>query len=103
MVRQAVPPQHFEVRGGADIHVQPTEDPMPEEVDASKGDYDPMGTSCLSKLLTGPVALWTEEPTPEQLRNGSDKAALVGTWPPAKVNPPQIPKKAKGGVAVDIE
>ena len=30
MVRQAVPLQPMEVNGGADIHLQPEEDPMPE-------------------------------------------------------------------------
>ena len=34
MVRQAVPLQPMEVNGGADIHLQPTEDPKPEQVDA---------------------------------------------------------------------
>ena len=35
-VRQAVPLQSREVHGGADIHLQPGEDPMPEQVDAQK-------------------------------------------------------------------
>ncbi|KAK4810824.1 hypothetical protein QYF61_008796 [Mycteria americana] len=34
MVRQAVPLQPMEVHGGADIHLLPMEDPMPEQVDA---------------------------------------------------------------------
>ncbi|GAB0209450.1 mitochondrial enolase superfamily member 1 [Grus japonensis] len=29
-----------------------------------------------------------EDSTPEQLRKGSDRVALVGTWPPTRVNPP---------------
>ncbi|GAB0209021.1 epimerase family protein SDR39U1 [Grus japonensis] len=33
MVRQAVPLQSMEVNGGADIHLQPVGDPMPEQVD----------------------------------------------------------------------
>ena len=33
MVRQAVPLQPREVHGGADIHLQPGEDPMLEQVD----------------------------------------------------------------------
>ena len=33
MVRQAVPLQPMEVHGGADIHLQPMEDPTPEQVD----------------------------------------------------------------------
>ena len=36
MVRQAVPLQPMEVHGGADIHLQPVEDPMPEQVDARR-------------------------------------------------------------------
>ncbi|PKU41625.1 protein pxr1-like [Limosa lapponica baueri] len=34
MVRQAVPLQPMEVHDGADICLQPVEDPMPEQVDA---------------------------------------------------------------------
>ncbi|KAK4821754.1 hypothetical protein QYF61_000815 [Mycteria americana] len=41
MVRQAVPLQPMEVHGGADIHLQPMEDPMPEQVDVPKGVCDP--------------------------------------------------------------
>ena len=36
MVRQAVPLQPREVHGGADIHLQPGEDPTPEQVDARR-------------------------------------------------------------------
>ena len=36
MVRQAVPRQPTEVHGGADIHLQPVEDPTPEQVDARR-------------------------------------------------------------------
>ncbi|GAB0188058.1 EH domain-containing protein 4 [Grus japonensis] len=36
MVRQAVPLQPMEDDGGADIHLQPVEDPMLEQVDALK-------------------------------------------------------------------
>ena len=36
MVRQAVPLQPMEVHGGADIHLQPVEDPTPEQVDAQR-------------------------------------------------------------------
>ncbi|GAB0185827.1 hypothetical protein GRJ2_001048000 [Grus japonensis] len=42
MVRQAVPLQPMEVDGGADIHLQPVEDPTPEQVEAPKGDCDPV-------------------------------------------------------------
>ena len=36
MVRQAVPLQPMEVHDGADIHLQPVEDPTPEQVDAQR-------------------------------------------------------------------
>ena len=36
MVRQAVPLQPMEVHSGADIHLQPVEDPMQEQVDARR-------------------------------------------------------------------
>ncbi|KAM9590913.1 uncharacterized protein ACIBXB_005945 [Morphnus guianensis] len=44
MVRQAVPLQPMEVHGGADLHLQPVEDPTPEQVDAPKGGCDPVGS-----------------------------------------------------------
>ncbi|GAB0181827.1 zinc finger and BTB domain-containing protein 5 [Grus japonensis] len=80
MVRQAVPLQPMEVHGGADIHLQPmeddggadihlqpVEDPTPEQVDVPKGGCDPVGSPHWSKLLAGPVTLWREEPTLEQV------------------------------------
>ena len=36
MVRQVVPLQPMDVHGGADIHLQPVEDPAPEQVDARR-------------------------------------------------------------------
>ena len=65
MVRQAVPLQPMEVHGGADIHLQPMEDPTPEQVDAPKGGCDPVGSPCWSRLLAGPVE--TQEPMLEQV------------------------------------
>ncbi|GAB0180280.1 AN1-type zinc finger protein 5-like [Grus japonensis] len=67
MVRQAVPLQPMEDDGGADIHLQPVEDPTPEQVEAPKGGCDPMGSPQWSRLLAGPVALRREKPTPEQV------------------------------------
>ncbi|GAB0206670.1 hypothetical protein GRJ2_003132600 [Grus japonensis] len=76
MVRQVVPLQPMEVHGGADIHLQSMEDPMPEQVDAPKGGCDPvesphwsrpLGPHCDSMergahvgagLLAGLVTLW---------------------------------------------
>jgi len=42
MERQAVTLQPMEVHGGANIHLQPVEDPMPEQVDVPEGGCDPM-------------------------------------------------------------
>ncbi|GAB0185878.1 AN1-type zinc finger protein 5-like [Grus japonensis] len=50
MVRQAVPLQPMEVHGGADIHLQPMEDPTPEQVDAPEGGCDPVGSLCQSRF-----------------------------------------------------
>ena len=36
LVRQAVPLQPMEVHSGADIHLQPVEDPTTEQVDAQR-------------------------------------------------------------------
>ncbi|GAB0185696.1 AN1-type zinc finger protein 5-like [Grus japonensis] len=66
-VRQAVPLQPMQVHGGADIHLQPVEDPKPEQVEAPEGGCDPVGSPHWSRLLAGPVAPWREEPTPEQV------------------------------------
>ena len=44
LVRQAVPLQPMEVHGGADLHLQPREDPTLEQVDVPKGDCDPVGS-----------------------------------------------------------
>ncbi|GAB0183513.1 AN1-type zinc finger protein 5-like [Grus japonensis] len=70
MMRKAVPLQTMEVNGGADIHLQPMEDPTPEQVEAPERGCDPMGSLRWSKFLAGPVARWREEPTLEQLRRG---------------------------------
>ncbi|KAK4828110.1 hypothetical protein QYF61_023472 [Mycteria americana] len=67
MVRQAVPLQPTEVHGGADIYLQPVEDPMLEQVDAPEGGCDPMGSLRWSRLLAGPVDSWREEPRLEQV------------------------------------
>ena len=67
MVRQAVHLQPREVHSGADIHLQPVEDPTPEQVDVPEGGCDPVESLCWSRLLAGPVALWREEPTLEQV------------------------------------
>ncbi|PKU45706.1 hypothetical protein llap_4002 [Limosa lapponica baueri] len=56
VVRQAVTLQPMELNGGADIHLQPMEDPMLEQVDAPDSDCDPMGSLCWSRLLAGHVA-----------------------------------------------
>ena len=66
VVRQAVPLQPMEVHGGADIHLQPVEDPMPEQVDEPKGGCEPVGSLRWSRLLAGPVDPWREEPMLEQ-------------------------------------
>ena len=46
--------------------------------------------------MISPVLISTHEPfvlfsPPVQLRRGSDRAALVGTWHLARVNPPHVP------------
>ncbi|OPJ76057.1 hypothetical protein AV530_008924 [Patagioenas fasciata monilis] len=48
----------MEVHSGADIHLQPMEDPMPEQVDAPEGGCDPVESPCWSRLLVGVVTPW---------------------------------------------
>ena len=67
MVKQAVALQPMEVNGGADIHLQPVEDPTPEQMDAPEGGCDPMGSPRWSRLLAGPVDPWREEPMLKQV------------------------------------
>ncbi|KAJ7428380.1 hypothetical protein BTVI_00783 [Pitangus sulphuratus] len=55
MVRQAVPLQPMEIHSGADIHLQPVEDPTLEQVDALESSCDPIKSPHWSKLLAGPV------------------------------------------------
>ncbi|KAK4832525.1 hypothetical protein QYF61_023857, partial [Mycteria americana] len=66
MVKHVVPLQIIEVNGGADIHLQPMEEPMPEQVGALERGRDPVGSPCWSRLLSGPVDTWGEEPKLEQ-------------------------------------
>ena len=46
MVRQAVLLQPMEVHSGAELHLEPREDPTLEQVDVPEGGCDPMGTPC---------------------------------------------------------
>jgi len=57
-VRQAVPLQPTKVHGRADIHLQPMEHSMLEQVDVPDGVCDPMGKMRWSRLLAGSVDLW---------------------------------------------
>ncbi|GAB0208849.1 interleukin-15 [Grus japonensis] len=66
MVRQAAPLQPMEVNGGVDIHLQPMEDPTPEQVEAPEGGCGPVGSLHWSKLLVGSVNPWREKPMPGQ-------------------------------------
>ncbi|CAM9904818.1 unnamed protein product, partial [Bubo scandiacus] len=47
--------QPMEVHGGADIHVQPGEDPTLEQADGPEGGCDHVGSLHWSRLLAGPV------------------------------------------------
>ncbi|GAB0208580.1 AN1-type zinc finger protein 5-like [Grus japonensis] len=67
VVRQAVPLQPMEDDGGADIHLQPMEGPMLEQVEAPEGGCGPVGSPHWSKLLAGPVDPWREDPMLEQV------------------------------------
>ncbi|GAB0185948.1 AN1-type zinc finger protein 5-like [Grus japonensis] len=80
MVRQAVPPQPVEADGGADIHLQPMEDPTPEQVDAPEGGCDPVGSPHWSKLLARPVDPWREEPRLEQSLRAVDFHIPDADW-----------------------
>ncbi|GAB0177816.1 hypothetical protein GRJ2_000246900 [Grus japonensis] len=86
MVRQAVPLQPMEVDGGADIHLQPMEDPTPEQVEAPEGGCDPVGSPHWSKLLAGPMALCREEPRLEQ--EGWDMEERDCSFPQGQQTPP---------------
>ncbi|GAB0179605.1 tRNA:m(4)X modification enzyme TRM13 [Grus japonensis] len=57
MVRQTVPLQPMEVQSGTDIHLQPMEDPTPEQVEAPEGGCDHLEIPHWSRLLAGPVDL----------------------------------------------
>ncbi|KAF4791726.1 hypothetical protein TURU_127381 [Turdus rufiventris] len=55
----------MEIHSGAEIHLQPLEDRLPEQVDTQR-----------SKILAGPLAPWGEEPVAEQIF----WQELVTTW-----------------------
>ncbi|KAK4811365.1 hypothetical protein QYF61_027594 [Mycteria americana] len=57
MMRQAVPLQAMEVNGGTDIHLQPMEDPTPEQVDVPKGGCDQVESPCWALL---PAVSWQD-------------------------------------------
>jgi len=58
LVRQAVPLQPMEVHGGADIHLQPMEDPMLEQApDSTCGPFE-RGAHAGAGLMAGLVTLW---------------------------------------------
>ena len=57
----------MQVHAGADIHLQPVEDPTSEQEDVSEGGCEPVDRLHWSRLLAGPVTLRREEPTLEQV------------------------------------
>ncbi|PKU39611.1 hypothetical protein llap_10086 [Limosa lapponica baueri] len=67
MVRQAGPLQPMEINSGKDIHLQPMEDPTPEQVDTPEGGCVSMEIPCWSRLVAEPVVLWKEVPILDQL------------------------------------
>jgi len=67
MVRQVVPLQPMEVHSGADLHLQPMEGTPCQSRWMPEGACDPVGNLRWSRFLPGPVALWREEPTLEQV------------------------------------
>ncbi|GAB0208729.1 zinc finger and BTB domain-containing protein 5 [Grus japonensis] len=72
MVRQAVPLQPMEDDGGADIHLQPVEDPTLEQVDAPEGGKAHAGAGSWQDL-------WTcGERSPHWSRFGGRTCDLVG-------------------------
>jgi len=66
-VRQAVPMQPMDVHRGTDTHLQPVENPMLEQVNVPEAGCEPVGSPHWNRLLAGPVDLWGEEPTLEQV------------------------------------
>ena len=50
MVRQAVPLQPMEVKGGADICLKPVEDPTPEQVAGPGEGRDSVGKPMLEQV-----------------------------------------------------
>ncbi|PKU40349.1 hypothetical protein llap_9348 [Limosa lapponica baueri] len=69
-VMQVVHLQSMEIHGGADIHLQPVEDPTLEQVDMPKGGCDPVDSTSWSRLLAVPMDPWRGELMLEQGKNG---------------------------------
>ncbi|KAK4830792.1 hypothetical protein QYF61_013625, partial [Mycteria americana] len=66
MGRKVVPVQPMEVIGGADIHLQPVEDPTLKQADMPWRKLQPVENPCQRRLLAGTVAPG-EEPTLEKV------------------------------------
>jgi len=58
MMRQAVALQPMKVHGGADIHLQPVENPTPEQVPGRTCGLMERGAQARAGLLAGLVTLW---------------------------------------------
>ncbi|OPJ71307.1 hypothetical protein AV530_018619 [Patagioenas fasciata monilis] len=57
MIKQVVLLQPTEVHSGVDIHLQPVEDLMLEQMDEPEGGCDAMESPCWNRLLAGPIDL----------------------------------------------
>jgi len=55
MVRQAVPLQPMAVYSGADVHLQPMQDPTQEQVDMPEGGCDLIASPHWSRFVVGLV------------------------------------------------
>ncbi|GAB0188323.1 hypothetical protein GRJ2_001297600 [Grus japonensis] len=76
MVRQAVPLQPMEVNGGADIHLQPVENPTLEQVEAPEGGCGPWEAHAGASSW---LDRWTrEEGSPRQSRFAGRTCDPVG-------------------------
>ncbi|KAM6272131.1 uncharacterized protein M6G45_003315 [Spheniscus humboldti] len=63
---RAVP---MEVHSGADMHLQPVEDPMPEQVDVPEGSCDPCGEPALEQAPVSSCGPMRGDPTLQQKKS----------------------------------
>ncbi|KAM9590886.1 uncharacterized protein ACIBXB_005926 [Morphnus guianensis] len=100
MVRwQAVPLQPMEVNDGADAHLQPVEDPTPEQSDAPKDGRDSMGKPVLEQSVTEDRPM--ERTHAREVREGLSPVGGTPRWSRGRVRSPPSEEEGEAETTCD--